>query len=283
MLLGDEKILGLLELSVRLVPGVFEALVEAGDGEVLDRIVEPRDLAFVALVPQKVPGALLRLHLVAAVQDRVEPPVVGDPVLLAVVLASLDHELVQVLEVRDQLRVPGLDEAAGGEVLDPADVRPEQVRLQTGANLRQRVSLVRHVGELRLVLRMCLHVRGEHGLAAVVFVTGPVEHLQSTALFQQLRPRRVGDARPSGEEPRASYCRRNPEEVFTAETPLQRIVSFGHPDRLLPWQAPRTIRSPSPGSRQATSVPAVVTATDTSCSSPAATSTRSSCDFRQAA
>src|SRR5207247_9698742 len=105
-----------------------------------------------ALVAQQTPGLRLRLHLVAAVEDRVAAPVVRDSVLLALVLAGLDHVRVQVLEVRDQRRVPGLDEAAGREVLDPADVGAEEIRLETGVDLRESVRLVAHVREPRLVL-----------------------------------------------------------------------------------------------------------------------------------
>ena len=147
-----------------------------------EEVVEPRDLALVAVVEEQTPRFGLRVDLVAAVEDRVEAPVVGDPVLLPAELAGLDHERVQVLEVRDQLRVPRLDEAALREVLGPADVRPEEIGLEARVELRERVRLVGHVRELRLVVRVCLHVLREHRLAAVVAVADPVEHLQPAAL-----------------------------------------------------------------------------------------------------
>src|SRR5207249_4949116 len=113
---------------------------------------------------------------------------------------GLDHEGVQVLEVRDELRVPGLDEPAGREVLRPADVRPEKVRLETRMELRQRVRLVGHVRELRLVLRMLLDIRGEHGLAAVVPVARPVEYLEAPALLRYLCTGRFGQARATSNQ-----------------------------------------------------------------------------------
>ena len=51
----------------------------------------------------------------------------------------------------------------------------EEVRLEAGVDLRERIGLVRHVGELRLVRGVRLHVRREHRLSAVVAVAGPVE------------------------------------------------------------------------------------------------------------
>ena len=101
-----------------------------------------------------------------------------------------------MLEVRDQLGVPRLDETAGREVLDPADVGPEQVRLQAGMKLRQRVGLVPHDGELGLVVRVLLHVRGEHGLPAVVAVARPVENLQPSRLRAQRVERGLRCAEP---------------------------------------------------------------------------------------
>src|SRR5213080_3640674 len=83
----------------------------------------------------------------------------------------------EVLQVADEVRVPRLHQATRREVLRPADIRPEDVRLEAGVELRERVRLVRHVRELRLVARMALDVLREHRLAAVVAVTGPVEHL----------------------------------------------------------------------------------------------------------
>src|SRR5947209_7607349 len=111
MLLRLQQVLGFLELRVTLVPRILESEVKAGNREHLE-VVEPRNLALVALVEQKPPGLRLRLHLVAAVEDLVEAPVLRDPVLLAVQLAGLDHDGVEVLEVRYELRVPGLDEPA---------------------------------------------------------------------------------------------------------------------------------------------------------------------------
>ena len=173
---------GLLELRVGLVPRVLETEVQAGHRQHGAGVVVPGDLALVALVEQQAPGARLRLHLVRAVEDRVVAPVLRDPVLLSLVLTRLDHQRVQVLEVRDELRVPGLHEAALGEVPHPPDVRTEDVPADTRLELPERVGLVGHDGELRLVLRILLVVRGEHGLAAVVAVTRPVEHLQTSAL-----------------------------------------------------------------------------------------------------
>ena len=116
-----------LSCASRLVPRVLEAEVQTGDREHV-QVVEPRDLALVAVVEDEAPRVRLRLHLVGAVEDRVEAPVVRDAVLLPAVLARLDHERVQVLEVRDQRRIPRLHEPARREVLHPADVRPEQIR-----------------------------------------------------------------------------------------------------------------------------------------------------------
>ena len=158
------------------------------------------------------------------VEDRVEAPVVRDPVLLAVVLAGLDHERVQVLEVRDQRGVPRLDEAARREVLDPADVRAEEVGLEAGVDLRERVRLVGHVGELRLVARVLLHVLREHGLAAVVAVARPVEDLEAPALGGKVRARCARDAGASSDEPGSAGDRRQLQEFLAVEPPSGQIV-----------------------------------------------------------
>ena len=126
-----------------------------------------------------------------------------------------------MLEVRDQRRIPGLDEAAGREVLDPADVGAEEIRLETGVDLRESVRLVAHVGEPRLVLRMGLHVLREHGLASVVSVAGPVQHLEPSGLLREVRARGPGQSGSSGDQSRAAGDGRQLEQVFTAEPPLQ--------------------------------------------------------------
>ena len=80
-----------------------------------------------------------------------------------------------------------------------------KIGLRASAYLRERVRLVGHVAELRLVLRMAFHVCRKHRLAAVVLVSGPVEHLEPTALRGQEGSRRVGDRRAEERGP-AGYC-----------------------------------------------------------------------------
>ena len=74
MLLRLEQVLRALQLRVGLVVRHLEAEVVAGPHERV-QIVEPRDLPLVALVEQEPPRTRLRLHLVGAVEDRVEAPV----------------------------------------------------------------------------------------------------------------------------------------------------------------------------------------------------------------
>ena len=91
------------------------------DQEVLDRAVPPRDLSLVAVVVEQVPRLLaVRLDLVRAVQHRREAPVGGDEVLLAVDLAALDERRVEIVEVRQQRRVPRLDGVEVDPVLNVA-------------------------------------------------------------------------------------------------------------------------------------------------------------------
>ena len=149
---------------------------------------------------------------------------VGDAVLLALVLAGLDHERVQVLEVRDQIRVPGLDEAARREVLDPADVGAEDVWLGPGVDFRERVGLVRHVAELRLVLRVRLHVCGEHGLATVVSISRPVEHLERAQLRAEPGERCLRCVEAGPEYRRSSGSNREPQELVAAQSLLDLLV-----------------------------------------------------------
>ena len=91
---------------------------------------------------------------------------------------------------------------------------PEEVGLQARVELRERVRLVRHVRELRLVLRVLLHVVREHRLAAVVAVARPVEHLQPAASRPRHRAHRVRDARAAREQPGAAGDCRQLEEVL---------------------------------------------------------------------
>ena len=97
---------------VRLVARILEAEVEAGDLEHRRAVVVPGDLPLVTIVEEETPRLRFRRDLVGAVEDGVEAPVSRDSVLLPVVLAGLDHGRIQGLEVRDQLRVPRLHEAA---------------------------------------------------------------------------------------------------------------------------------------------------------------------------
>ena len=96
-------------------------------------------------------------------------------------------------------------------------------------DLRERVGLVAHVGELRLVVRVGLHVRGEHGLPAVVAVARPVEDLQAARLRAQpvlrgprRRQRASKQARPSGRS-------RDLQELLPAQPPLECLVHSAPP------------------------------------------------------
>ena len=101
-------------------------------------------------------------------------------------------------------------------------------------NLRQRIRLVRHVGELRLVFRIFLHVLSEHGLSAVVPIPRPVEHLQAPTLLGELRTSRLGQAGATREQAGAARRGRQLEEVFTAQPPFQHISAVVHRVPLLP-------------------------------------------------
>ena len=100
--------------------------------------------------------------------------------------------------------------------------------------LRQRVRLVGHLRELRLVLRVLRHVLGEHRLTAVVPVSRPVEHLEAPALLGEVGARCFGQASATRDQAGAAGRGRQLEQVFTAEPPFQHISALVHRVPLLP-------------------------------------------------
>ncbi len=98
--------------------------------------------------------------------------------------------------------------------------------------LSERVRLVRHDRELGLVLRVLLVVLREHGLATVVAVARPVEHLETPALGSEQVERRACGRGPPREEARTDGSRSELEQGVSAQPRLQRILIVNHLDLL---------------------------------------------------
>src|SRR5262249_48159887 len=112
--------------------------------------------------------------------------------------------------------------------LDPPDVRAEEIELLARLELRERVRLVRHEGDLRLVLRVALVVGGEHRLPTVVAVAGPVEHLQPSRLGSQPLEPGASLTGTGAEKRRAASNGRELQELFPGEPPRDEIMLVCH-------------------------------------------------------
>jgi hypothetical protein len=68
---------------------------------------------------------------------------------------------------------------------------------------------------------MGLHVRGEHRLAAVVFVADPVENLQPARFRGKRGLRDLRRSQTTAQQGRSSCRGRDLQELLAAQTPLE--------------------------------------------------------------
>src|SRR5918992_4900584 len=238
VLLGHEEVSGLVELFVAHLPGVGDAVDVTPDDEVLKRTVPPGDLSLVALVVEERPRlhSALGLDLVRPVERRGEAPVGRDEVLLPVDLSAL-HELgLEIREVREQRRVPGLDGVDVDPVAEVIDARMDEVGLVARAHLAERVVVRSKEAELRLAV--LVDVRPQNAVLATVrriLVAGPLEDvevarllLDRRTLLRWLRSLRGRLRRALGaagrEHTRADGRRSELEEIASPELPFEDLT-----------------------------------------------------------